>query len=173
MDFLPEASILVLLATSMQMLGFLFQKQLTLRILVLTGSGFYILYYLSQTQPLWEAAIGSSLIATANLVGLGLLLYNRMPLGMNGREREVFEALGSLEPGMFRLLMRHGTLHESVPLMTFLVHVLSPVLWMVADHLPTLVVRRRAPARERACRGNRRPRRGLPCLLRCRPAPSG
>lgn len=113
MDILPDASFLVMVATAMQMLGFLFQKQVTLRILVLTGSGFYILYYLSQTQPLWEAAIGSSLIAAANLVGLALLLYSRMPLGMTDREREVFEALGSLEPGMFRLLMRHGTLHDT------------------------------------------------------------
>lgn len=112
-DVFGDLSILVFTATALQALGFLFQKQIVLRLLVLTGSCVYIAYYLSQTLPLWDAAIGSSLIALANLIGLGMLLYSRLPIGMSDREREVYEALGTLEPGMFRLLMRHGTLHDT------------------------------------------------------------
>ena len=108
-----DLSVLVFTATALQALGLLFQKQIILRLLVLTGSCVYVAYYLAQALPLWDAAIGSALIALANLIGLGMLLYSRLPIGMNEREREVYEALGTLEPGMFRLLMRHGTLHDT------------------------------------------------------------
>ena len=97
-----DLSVLVFTATALQALGLLFQKQIILRLLVLTGSCVYVAYYLAQALPLWDAAIGSALIALANLIGLGMLLYSRLPIGMNEREREVLELVRIVEVARVR-----------------------------------------------------------------------
>ena len=109
-----DTALLVYLATTLQVLGFLFRTQIILRLLVLFGSILYVLfYYFHPSAPIWDAIYGSSLIALANLVGLALLIYSRVPLGMSDNERELFEALGGLEPGMFRKLMKAGSLRDT------------------------------------------------------------
>lgn len=117
MDYGSNTAVFVYLATGAQVLGLLVTRQLILRLLVLIGSGLFIFYYYTHLgQPQWEAMIGSSLIALANLVGLLVLLYSRLPIGLRGDERILFEAIGGLEPGQFRRLMRIGrTIQTSEP----------------------------------------------------------
>ncbi len=104
---------LVHLGIAFYILGFLCRNQIALRASVLAGTGFYLSYYLLiETGPLWDAFAGSLLIATANVIGLASLIYSRMPLGMGEHQRSIFEALGALEPGVFRALMKIGR-HET------------------------------------------------------------
>ncbi|MFK7942633.1 MAG: hypothetical protein AB8B85_06950 [Paracoccaceae bacterium] len=114
MDYEFTTANFVHLATASQVLGFLVTRQTVLRLLVLLGSGFYIVYYYMHLgTPQWDAIVGSSLIALANLVGLLVLIYSRMPIGMRGEDRLLFDAFGSLEPGQFRRLMRVGRLVQT------------------------------------------------------------
>lgn len=105
---------LVHAATLVYVLGFLFRDQFVLRGLILLGSVLYILYYYFHLGlPQWDAIIGSALIAAATLTGLIVLMYERVPIGIGRRRRAAFDALGSLNPGQFRQLMKIGTLHQT------------------------------------------------------------
>ena len=109
-----DTALLAYLATMLQVLGFLFRQQIILRLLVLGGSAAYVsFYYFHPAQPLWDAIIGSSLIGLANAIGLAMLIYSRMPMGMSDQERHVYDALGGLEPGLFRKLMSAGRLRDT------------------------------------------------------------
>ena len=106
-EYFADSAALVHAATATYVLGFLFRNQFILRGLILIGTAFYILYYYFHTdEPLWDAIVGSVLIGTATIIGIGRILYSRIPTGMNQRDRELFEGLGGLEPGEFRDLMR-------------------------------------------------------------------
>ncbi|MEM1299419.1 MAG: hypothetical protein AAGH68_09065 [Pseudomonadota bacterium] len=114
MDYDFSTATFVHLATGAQMLGLLVTRQLVLRVLVLIGSALFVVYYYTHLgQPQWDAIVGSSLIGLANLVGLLALLYSRIPIGMRGENRLLFEAIGGLEPGQFRKLMRVGRMVQS------------------------------------------------------------
>lgn len=109
MDYEFGTATFVHLATGAQVLGLLVTRQLVLRLLVLTGSALFVVYYYTHLgQPQWDAIVGSSLIGLANLIGLLILLYSRLPIGMRGDNRLLFDAIGGLEPGQFRRLMRIG-----------------------------------------------------------------
>lgn len=113
-DYQPGTATFVHLATAAQILGFLVTKQIVLRVLVLIGSGLFVTYYyLHLGTPQWDAVVGSSLIALANLIGLVFLIYSRMPIGMSPQDRLLFDALGGLEPGQFRRLMKIGRLRRA------------------------------------------------------------
>lgn len=89
--------------------GFLCRDQIALRCAILTGSSFYLAYYWTvDGGPLWDAFAGSLLIASANLAGLGSLIHSRMTFTIARADRPLHEALGALEPGIFRQLMRIG-----------------------------------------------------------------
>ncbi len=69
-SFSLDASLLIHFATLGYVLGFLFKKQLVLRMLVLVSTVLYIIYYYYfPAQPLWAAIMGSSLIMLANIIG--------------------------------------------------------------------------------------------------------
>ncbi|MEM7544338.1 MAG: cyclic nucleotide-binding domain-containing protein [Pseudomonadota bacterium] len=90
-------------------LGFLFRDQVLLRSLALTGTSFYIAYYyFHPAEPLWDAIYASVAIITANLIGLGRILYSRYVLFIPKNQRSVFRAMKGLQPGEFRQLMRLG-----------------------------------------------------------------
>lgn len=102
---------LVTIAILGYVLGFLFKSQITLRLLVLAASLFYIAYYYYHpAEPLWGAIWGSLLIIIANLIGLGRLMYSRLPIGIPANQWPIFKALEGLEPGEFRQLMGLGSM---------------------------------------------------------------
>ena len=77
-DVLHPAN-LVYVAAGAQVLGYLFRDQVKLRLLLLFGTLFYVLYYaLAALEPLWDAIIASSVLGLANLVGLSSLLTSRL-----------------------------------------------------------------------------------------------
>lgn len=102
---------LVALAMLGYVLGFIFKNQIFLRLLVLFGTIFYILYYYHHpAEPLWGAIYGSAGIMIANLIGLGRLMYSRLPIGIPADQWPIFKALEGLEPGEFRKLMSLGSM---------------------------------------------------------------
>ena len=110
--YIFETSLLVHAATLTYVLGFAFRNQITLRLLVLIGTIFYILYYyFHTTTPLWDAIFGSVLIAIATAHGLIMLIYSRYPVGFSRTDREIFAKFDMLEPGQFRQLMKAGKMH--------------------------------------------------------------
>lgn len=106
-----DTETLVTLAILGYVLGFVFKNQIFLRLLVLIATIFYILYYYYHPdEPLWGAIYGSFLIMGANLIGLGRLLYSRLPIGIPANQWPIFKALDGLEPGEFRKLMSLGSM---------------------------------------------------------------
>lgn len=70
-DQLNPTSLLIVGAVATYVIGFLFRDQIYTRLLVGLGSGLYILYYMTVGDvPLWDAVIGSSLIALSSLQGV-------------------------------------------------------------------------------------------------------
>ena len=96
-------------AVGAYVLGLLFRNQVALRVLILAGSGFYVVYYaIVGPEPLWDAIIGAGLMIAANLVGLTGLLLSRARFAVRAEHRGFLAALGPIEPGLFRRLMRAG-----------------------------------------------------------------
>lgn len=114
-DYLTSTALWVHLATLSYILGFFTTRQVMLRLLILSGTICYIVYYYAHLgQPQWDAIIGSGLILAANLVGLARLLWYRLPLGMTDDDQEAFMAMGGgLLPGEFRRLMRFADRRSS------------------------------------------------------------
>lgn len=108
-DVLMTPETLVYLAGVFYILGLLIINQVILRLMVLTGTGFYSLYYATVADtPLWEAMFISILIGCANIYGLAVLLAGRSRLAIPRKHADIFDHFGDMKPGDFRTLMRHA-----------------------------------------------------------------
>lgn len=104
---LTPPRVYVHLALLFYVLGFLTRDELILRVQVLAGTIFYILYYYFISDvPLWEAIWGSLAIAAANIYSSYIIIYERSTLGMSASERVLFENFHTLRPGHFRRIMK-------------------------------------------------------------------
>lgn len=100
---------LVYAAGVFYILGLLIINQITLRLMVLTGTCFYTLYYATvAAEPLWEAMFISMLIGCANLYGLAILFAGRSRLAIPRAHADIFDHFYSMKPGDFRILMRRA-----------------------------------------------------------------
>lgn len=107
LDAIDITSLLIVGAVSTYVLGFLFQDQIYTRLLVVMGSIIYIIYYfIVGPTPLWDAIIGSSLIALSSLQGLILLCWSRLKIAVPKSARHIYETIGKIEPGLFRRLYK-------------------------------------------------------------------
>lgn len=104
-------SFLIIAAVATYIAGFLLRNQIHLRLLVFGGSLLYIWYY-AVVGPLWDAILGSSLIALASLQGVLILLWNKQPFAVPRSSRHIFAVIGNLEPGLFRQLIRAADVFE-------------------------------------------------------------
>ncbi|CUH76138.1 cyclic nucleotide-binding domain-containing protein [Tropicibacter naphthalenivorans] len=97
-------------------LGYLVINQKILRVLLLIGTGFYLWYYfVAADRPLWEAILTSSVMGTANLIGLSGLLLRESKLIVPRAHRDIYKRFKDLPPGDFRELVgqaRRYTLTE-------------------------------------------------------------
>lgn len=104
-----NSSRFVLLASIVMTAAMLFRNQIVLRCVFLCGSALYIVYYLAVLMPpLYDAAVASVILALATLYGLVLLLLDRSRYLIRPDNLPYFEAMGEIEPGAFRRLMRLG-----------------------------------------------------------------
>lgn len=102
-------SALLNFAALLYFLGFVVRDELLLRLLVLCGTGLYIIYYFAlPTGPLWDAIITSAFLGLANLWVLGKIVFERTTLALSDDEKILFECLEKLSPGQFRQIMKHA-----------------------------------------------------------------
>lgn len=116
----PE--LLAYIAGGFYVLGLLIINQITLRLMVLAGTGFYILYYFTiASEPLWEAIYISILIGSANIFGLVSLLARNSQLAIPRAHKDIYDHFPGLPPGDFRTLVRlakRGVAEEEIKLTT-------------------------------------------------------
>jgi len=112
MDFVTtivNPALLVLVAGAVQAIAMLFRNQFVLRGVFIVGSILYISYYLGVVSPpLYEAALMSGILASATLYGMASLILDRSRFMIRAEQIPLFEAMGGIEPGLFRRLMRLG-----------------------------------------------------------------
>lgn len=126
---------LIVAAVGTYVFGFLFRNQIHLRLLVVLGSCFYILYYATVgPSPLWDAILGSTMIALASLQGVVTLWWSKQPAAVPKPMRHIYSVIGQIEPGLFRRLIRAADL-MSPQETTVLVHEGQPIdeLWFLVD----------------------------------------
>ncbi len=118
--FTPE--LFAYIAGGFYVLGLLIINQVTLRLMVLAGTGFYILYYFTiATVPLWEAIYISVLIGGANILGLFSLLARNSQWAIPRAHKDLYGHFPGLPPGDFRTLVRMAkrrTAEEDIHLTT-------------------------------------------------------
>lgn len=103
-------SLFIVGAVGTYILGFLFRSPVYIRLLVVLGSIFYACYYwIAVPTPLWDAIIGSLLIAVASGQGIVQLYWSRQPGSVRASNRDVFEVMPEMEPGLFNRLMTAGS----------------------------------------------------------------
>ncbi len=108
-DALWSAHSIVYAAGAFQVLGLLIINQVALRLMLLVGTVLYICYYsVVASAPLWDAIYISTLIGSANLVGILGLLARRSRLAIPRAHRDIYALFPGLPPGDFRTLMHHA-----------------------------------------------------------------
>ena len=111
MDFW-SAAILVHVGAFFYVIGFLVRDELALRLLVLVGTIFYLLYYfLFPSVPLWDAIITTCILGSANLFIISRVIIERTTLGMTDDMKSLYEHFTTLTPGQFRSIYKLGTHH--------------------------------------------------------------
>lgn len=111
LSYIFSAGIFVQLALLCYVAGMLTRNELLLRLLVLIGTGFYIIYYyfISDT-PLWDAIWASAVIGLANLSILFVIMLERSTVGMSAKMIDLYGAFPTLNPGQFRRIMKSADL---------------------------------------------------------------
>jgi len=85
-EYVTSAAILVQVAFLFYALGFLARDELLLRILILVGTIFYLLYYFFIDEaPLWEAIFTSSILGIINIGMILVLILERTTFAMEQR----------------------------------------------------------------------------------------
>ncbi len=104
---MPE--VWVFLASGSFILGYLIINQAALRLMMMAGSAFYIVYYfLAGDTPLWGAIYGSILMICANIIGLSALYLRNANIAVPKASEDIFHLFFPVQPGDFRALMRLG-----------------------------------------------------------------
>lgn len=105
-----QSEVLVYLAGVSFVLGYVIINQVVLRLWVTLGTLLYILYYATAAEtPLWGAIYMSLAMGTANLIGLGSLLWRRSAWAVPARHRKLYDRyFHHVPPGDFRTIMAAG-----------------------------------------------------------------
>jgi len=107
------AQSLVYVAGAFYVMGLITINQVILRLLVLTGTCIYLLYYFNiADEPLWSAIYISCLIGLANLFGLLSLLARRSRFAIPKAHADIYPLMSLLPPGDFRTLMKLANRHH-------------------------------------------------------------
>ena len=98
---------LVYLAGAFYVGGLAITNQIILRLMILAGTGVYLVYYSTIAEnPLWEAIYVSMLIGIANLGGLTSLLARNSRLALPRAHADIYDTFPQLPPGDFRALLK-------------------------------------------------------------------
>lgn len=104
------------IATLCYILGLLTRKELVLRMFLLTGTAFYILYYYYiADSPLWEAIGTSVLIGSANFPVIYRIFRERSTFGMSDEMLTLYRSFPNFNPGQFRKMMAQADIVRDCP----------------------------------------------------------
>ena len=107
LDFLQPPVVFVHIGLLFYVLGFIMRDALVLRVLVLCGTVFYILYYyFVSADPLWDAILASAAIGLANIYSAIRIMLERSTFTMSQAQAQTYGHFSTLSPGQFRKLMR-------------------------------------------------------------------
>lgn len=116
MTFDFNTALLIHFGAVFYIIAFLIRDELKLRLMVLAGSAFYLLYYyLFPDIPLWDAIITTCILVAANLVILFRISMERTVFALSLEEKTLFESFDGFTPGQFRQLLKiaHWTTAET------------------------------------------------------------
>ncbi len=107
MEFDFNTALLIHVGALFYIVAFLIRDELKLRLLVLAGSAFYLLYYyVFPESPLWDAILTTIVLALANLTILFRIVMERSMLALSDEEKQLFAAFEGFTPGQFRQLLK-------------------------------------------------------------------
>lgn len=108
---------LVYIALAFQATGFIARDELILRILVLTGTFFYLAFYRAtmDENTSIHAIIASGVLGVVNLGMIILLIFERTTFAMSDEMEEIYQSFPTLNPGQFRKVMAAGVMKEAKP----------------------------------------------------------
>jgi len=90
-------------------LGFMFRDELWLRVLLLIGTTFYILYYrFAAESPLWDGIYTSSILIAVNFFMICVIIIERSKFTMSSDMVSLYAHFPNLSPGQFKRLMKKG-----------------------------------------------------------------
>ena len=114
--YLASPTSFVHLATLCYVLGLLTRNELVLRLFILTGTAFYILYYYYVADhPLWEAIATSVLIGSANIPVIVRIFRERSTFGMSEEMLKLYRSFPNFNPGQFRQMMSQAEIIHDCP----------------------------------------------------------
>lgn len=109
MEFDLNTALLIHIGALFYIIAFLIRDEMRLRLMVLAGSVFYLLYYyLYPEYPLWDAILTTVILTIANLYILFRILMERSMFALSEREKELFSAFEGFSPGQFRQMLKIG-----------------------------------------------------------------
>lgn len=147
--YLDPTSLLIMTAVGTYVMAFLFRNQIHIRLLVIIGSLCYCAYYfMAGPEPLWDAFIGSTMIAAASFQGMVRLWLSRVPAILPRADRPVWRLMGDIEPGLFRQLLKVGETRRIETTTILTQEGRAPdALWFLVEGELRLERRAQAPAR--------------------------
>ncbi|GAA0467482.1 hypothetical protein GCM10009096_05350 [Parasphingorhabdus litoris] len=102
-----DAALLIHIGALFYIIAFLIRDEMRLRLLVLSGSVFYLLYYyLFPDPPLWDAILTTAILTVANLIVLFRIVLERSVFTLSTQEKQLFMAFEGFTPGQFRQLLK-------------------------------------------------------------------
>lgn len=123
-EWMRETEVLVYLAGLTYVAGYIVINQVVLRLWIMAGTLFYLLYYFTASdEPLWGAIYMSLAIAASNLYGLAALFWQRSRLAVPRAHKDVYDAhFSHVPPGDFRALMAHASRYVTQTPETLVTH---------------------------------------------------
>ena len=102
-----SVGVFVYLAFTIQVAGFLSRDELLWRSLMFAASICYLIYYFNVSDtPLVDALIANGVLATVNLIMIGIVIKERSTFGMSDEHLALFRHFPLLNPGQFRRLVK-------------------------------------------------------------------
>lgn len=104
-------SLLIYLGLALKIAGFIARDEFVLRALVVTGLACDFAFYALHQPPIFQSMFTIGTLIAVNSVLLVVILLERSTLGMNERDRRIYQAFDTLTPGQFRRVIRLGDHH--------------------------------------------------------------